>query len=65
MAPHTAPASGADTYRGSGRKTVSEIRTPSYNMTAALAHPTPSSPNCEVQWRTFKAGRRGKKEDKL
>lgn len=46
MIPHIAPASGADTHRGSGRSAISEMRTPSYSATAALAHAIPSRPNC-------------------
>ena len=45
MMPHIAPASGADTHRGSGRRAISEMRTPSYNATAALAQAMPNRPN--------------------
>eukprot|EP00955_Chlamydomonas_euryale_P035867 350255-Chlamydomonas_euryale.AAC.23 len=46
MTPQTAPASGAESQRGSGRNTISDTRTPSYSSTAAPAQPTPSSENC-------------------
>lgn len=46
MMPHSAPPNGALAQRGSGRRTTSLTRMPSYSSTAAPAQPTPSAENC-------------------